>query len=260
MQPHESSRRFVIVLADWAAAARGDPHPKRALMDPLQEFWPWMRQLVRPYYRQSLNKPGGMTMVDFMEECKVRVMRWAKNNLHKLQQTDFTDVHLKWMIKAIARNTAVSMWRPTKGVRIDRLDSDFDEQQNQQDSPGGSRQITPEALRVDPEELENGSYPLLQEEFVKARQAMLSFFRSVRRKKKKMRQLLALLLYLGRRIGRVRQFPGYWFVFRILTFRGKHLPKYVRGFLQAHLPRVKYSTINSRLVYLRRAFENFCVQ
>jgi hypothetical protein len=85
------------------------------------------------------------------------------------------------------------------------------------------------------------------------------FNRSLRGKTS-MRQVLAWLLRLGRRLGRKKGFPAHWYVYRVLRRRGKHLPVYLRGFLKNHLPHLSYGVINSRLGYLRRAFIKFSVQ
>ncbi len=250
MSSSDFLRRYVQPLADWA---RDGPASKSTPWNnPLREFIPWARELIKPYYWGSLNQHGGMTMPQFVDDCIERVFLWAKANAPMLLQPHFTDVKLEWRIRRIAKNLRVDLRRDIKANRLESLDN----YSGQRWSRVPRLQATPVSLTILPGEAGFSNYPSLEDEFVLACEVMPRFNQRLR-SKKKMRQLLALLHRLGRRLGRRRGFPGYWYVWRVLRRKKGHLPAFARGYLQARLPQVEYKVINSRLGFLRRAFANF---
>lgn len=256
MSSLDSLRRYVQPLADWA---RDGPGNKSSLWnDPLRDFLPWARELIRRYYWESLNRRGGMTMPQFIDECFERVFVWAKRNVLTLQDPNFTDVELERLIRAMARNLRATLGRDIRSRRLESLDNFLDERWNRISHRESAPRPTPESLMTRPEEAGFSDYPNLEDEFILACEVMPLFNRRLR-SMKKMREVLALLHCLGRRVGRRKGFPGYWYVWRVLPrTKGKgHLPVFARSYLQKHLPQVEYKVINSRLGVLRRTFANF---
>ena len=254
MDSCDLGRRFVQQLLDWAAALPPARERKRALLHPANELWPWMHQLIDRCYRPSLDRLWGVTPAEFRHGCEHKIFIWAKAHPETLRRADFTDAKLGAFIKTTARNERVSIWRRMR--KLNSLESYWDGSSGSADEAGRTLRPLPEGLRVEPEDPFAAPAVRLQTEFWQARQLMPRFHRSLRGKKR-MRQLLALLLRLGRRLGKIKGFPAYWYVYRILRQRGKHLPVYLRGFLKHHLADLEYNVINSRLGFLRRAFLNF---
>lgn len=254
MSSLDSLRRYVQPLADWA---RDGPENK---CDPRTTYWdeflPWARKLIRHHYWESLNRRGGMTMPQFVDDCVERVLVWAKNNVPTLQQFHFMDVKLGRCIRRIAINRCISLGREVKLRRLESLDDYSEERWNRPSQRESAPRLTPVSLTTQPEETGFSDYPNLEDEFVLACEVMPRFNRRLR-SMKKMRQVLALLYCLGRRVGRRKGFPGYWYVWRVLLRRKGHLPVFARSYLQKHLPQVESKVINSRLVFLRRTFANF---
>ncbi len=247
-------RRYVQPLADWA---RDGPENKRDFRaPPWEEFLSWARKLIRPHYWESLNRRGGMTMPQFVDDCVERVLIWARNNAHTLQQRHFTDVKLRWCIRRIAINRRISLGREMQLHRLESLDDYSEERWGRPSYRESAPPPTPESLITRPVETGSSEFPNLEEEFILACEVMPRFNRRLR-PMKKMREMLALLHCLGRRIGRRKGFPGYWYVWRVLRRKKGHLPVFVRRYLQKHLPQVEYKVINSRLGFLRRDFANF---
>lgn len=254
MSASDFLRRYVQPLADWA---RDGPENKNAPCDnPLKDFISWARELIKPYYWGSLNRQGGMTMPQFVDEGVERVFIWAKKNMLALQEPQFTDAALEWRIRRIAKNLRIKLWRETKVSRLERLDAFIEEWQSRGLFRQSVLRSTPSSLITPPADMGFTKHPNLEDEFVLACEVMPRFNQRLR-SMKKMRQLLALLHCLGRRVGRRRGFPGYWYVWRVLRRKRGHLPAFVRGYLQTRLPQVEYKVINSRLGFLRRTFANF---
>lgn len=249
-----SLRRYVQPLADWARDGPGNKSSPGN--DPLRDFLPWARELIRQYYWESLNRRGGMTMPQFVDDGIERVFIWAKANVQMLLQPHFTDSKLEWRVRRIARNLRTDLGRDIKSRRLESLDDYSEERWNRPSQRESAPRLTPECLTTPPEETGFSDYPNLEEEFVLACAVMPRFNQRLRAMKK-MRELLALLHCLGRRVGRRKGFPGYWYVWRVLLRRKGHLPVFARSYLQKHLPQVESKVINSRLVFLRRAFANF---
>lgn len=250
-------RRYVVPLADWARDGPEQQARTRKVMDPLGEFLPWARALIAHYYWPSLDHPRGMTMAQFIDDCIERVFLWAKPNAGLLEQPDFSDSQLEARIRFIARNQRATLWREKHRLKkMERLDAYEEEWRNRKDYPNSGLRRTPEGLVTPPEILELEGFWDLEDEFKRACWVMPRFNRALRRNKR-MRELLAWLYRLGRRLGRRRHFPSYWYVWRILRRRHDHLPSYALGYLRAHLPHVPHKVINSRLGYLRRALATF---
>ena len=254
MDSCDSSRRFVRPLLDWAAAPPDAREARRALMNPANEFWPWLYGVIERCYRLSLDHFWGVTKAEFRDGCVQKIFAWAKENTAVLQRPDFTDAKLGAFVKTTACHERISIWRRMR--KLNSLNPYLDDSSGSPDQFEPMRRTTPSRLRVEPVDPFAPRYERLRAEFLHARRLMPLFHQSLRGKKR-MRQVLALLLRLGRRLGKTKGFPGYWYVYRILRQRGKHLPEYLRGFLKKRLSDLEYNVINSRLGYLRRAFTNF---
>jgi len=257
MDSPDLSRRFVQLLLDWATAPPESRDLKRGLMDPANEFWPWIYGLIEAYYRPSFNHFWGMVKAEFRDRCVAKVFAWVKAKVERLQPTDYTDHDLEASIRTIALHEQITAWRRMR--KLSSLDIYLDDAPGSGEATEPTRREVPAGLRVDPFDLFASPYERLHAEFRHARLVMPFFNRSLRGKTS-MRQVLAWLLCLGRRLGRKKGFPAHWYVYRVLRRRGKHLPVYLRGFLKNHLPHLSYGVINSRLGYLRRAFIKFSVQ
>ncbi len=256
MDSLDLSRRFVRLLLDWATAPPGARDCTRALMDPTNDFWPWIHGLIEAYYRPSFNHFWGVSKAEFRDRCIEKVFVWVKTKVEQLPQANYTDNDLEASIRTIAFHEQISTWRRMR--KLSSLDIYWDDASGSGEATGQIRQKLPAGLQVDPVEPFAAPYEQLQDEFRQARRVMPVFNRSLRGKIR-MRQVLAWLLRLGRRLGKQKGFPAYWYIYRVLRRRGKHLPAYVRGFLQNHLPHLDYNVINARLGYLRRAFIKFSV-
>ncbi len=254
MDSCDLSRRFVRHLLDWAAAPPDAHEVKRELMDPANEFWPWICRVIERCYRPSLDQFWGVTKAEFRDHCVHKVFEWAETKPALLAQTDFTDAKLGAFIKTTARNERVSIWRRMQ--KLNSLESYWDGSSGFSDEAELKLHAMPGSMRVEPAEPFAQKYERLRAEFQRARSVMPPFNRSLKGKKR-MRKVLALLLRLGRRKSRKRGFPAYWFAYRVLKQRGKHLPPYLRGFLRKRLSPLNPKAINSRLGYLRRAFGKF---
>jgi hypothetical protein len=259
METDASRRRYVRLLAGWAMAPPGDRQAIRALNDPLQGFHAWARSLVGRYYLPALNTLWGATPQEFIDECVQKIFLWAQKRRELLIQLDFTDSRLEGVIRKIARNHRETLRRRLERRRPQSLDSP---------SPKGSSanlidRLAMSATFESPGNGTPGGWALcrsgLQMEFAFARKIVPEFGRSLRGEIK-MRHLLGLLLRRGRRFSRAHLFPAYWYVLRLLKKRRTHLPKYLQKFLANSYPGVEYKVINTRLGYLRRAFESFCLQ
>ena len=254
MESCDLSRRFVQPLLDWAAATPDAREVKRGLMEPANPFWPWLHRLLDGGYRPSLNRLWGVTRAEFRDGCVHKIFAWARKNPEVLRRPDFTDAKLGAFIKTTAYHECVSLRRRMK--KINSINPYIDASSGDPDQPERRQFLMPDRLRIEPDDPFENWYERLCLEFQRARRLMPPFHRSLRGQKR-MRQLLAALLRLGRRLGKKNGFPGYWYVDRILRRRSKHLPVYLRGFLKRHLAHLEYNVINSRLGYLRRAFANF---
>jgi hypothetical protein len=223
-------------------------------MDPTNDFWPWIRGLIEPCYRSSLDQLWGVTKAEFRDRCIHKVFAWAKANPSRLRQADFTDAKLAKFIRTLARNEQISIWRRMR--KLTSLESHWDGTSGYADEAANTLRAMPASIRVEPADPFASRYEILHVEFLQARAVMPFFHRSLKGKKR-MRQVLALLLRLGRRLGKKKGFPAYWYLYRILRRKGKHLPDYLRGFLKNRFSHLEYKVINSRLGYLRRAFRKF---
>lgn len=254
MDSCDLSRRFVPLLLDWATALGDARAGRRELMNPANEFWPWLHGLIDRCYRPSLDHFWGVTPAEFRDGCVQKIFVWAKAHPAELQRPDFTDAKLGAFVRTLARNEGVSIWRRMR--KFNSINPYSDAASGPPAQAEHTQRTLPDNMRVEPADPFTLRYERLRAEFVQACRLVPRFNRSLRGQKK-MRQVLALLLYVGRRIGKKRGFPGYWYVYSILRRRGKHLPEYLRGFLIHRLPNVDYNVINSRLGYLRRAFAYF---
>ncbi len=249
------SRRFVQLLLDWAAAPPGAREVKRELMAPANEFWPWLCGIIEPCYHPSLDVLGGITEAEFRDHCVHKVFKWADTKPELLTQSYFTDARLAAFIRTLAHNEQISIWRRMR--KLNSLDDYTDDSPASSTDEERTQHVLPEPLRVDPVDPFAAADAPRAAEFSQARAVMPFFGRSLHGKKR-MRQLLALLLRLGRRIGKKKGFPAYWYVYRMLKRkRGKHLPDYLLGFLRKRLSPLNNKAINGRLACLRRAFTNF---
>ncbi len=254
MLSHTSAdRRFVEPLLQWAKISQDHRQVKRNLLNTNHEFWPWLRSRVRAYYCFYFGPP-----TEFVEECATRLMFWARANVAALEDPAFNDNSLEGVLRTIASHWRADLRRERRKRlrRLERLDRYAEEWDTRRGYLSVSLRAPPESLRVPPQEWNPAPYPRLEEEFSRAQLLLPSFGRALRGKSR-MRQLLAALLCLGRRLGKARNFPGHWFVFRLLSTRAKHLPKFVRSFLRKRFPALDYKVINARLGYLRRAFQRF---
>ncbi|MEK7727850.1 MAG: hypothetical protein AAB354_05510 [candidate division KSB1 bacterium] len=253
-------RRYVPLLVDWARDGPEERERIRAVMHPLGEFWPWVDKAIAPCYWPSLNRPRGMTMPQFIDECRERVFLWAKANKAEIAQLEFGDDNLRAVIWTIARNTCIEIWRELKRARWESLDDYLESRShNPQEESAGPRR-TPENLQTPPEESALLGKLALEEETRGVTEMMPRFNRSLR-PMKKLRELMAALYRLGRREGQREKISAHWFVWRLLRRpKGTQLPQYIRDDLRARWPEVKYAVINARLRCVRRALTNFLLK
>jgi len=253
-------RRYVTPLVDWARDGPEERERIRAVMHPLGEFWPWVDEVIAPCYWPGLNHSRGLTMPQFVDECRERVFLWAKANLPEMLLPEFSDENLKALILTIACNTRAEIWRELKRAHLESINDYLESRpRDPQDESIGSRR-TPESLTVPPEEFGLRGDFELEEDFALAGGLMPWFNRSLR-EMKKMRELLAALYRMGRREGKRENFSAHWFVWRLLRKQKRtQLPRYIRDDLRARWPEVKYGVINARLRCLRRALTNFLLK
>ncbi len=259
METDDVRRRYVCQLVDWALAPPGNRAAKRALNHPLQEFHARARKLAGQYYFQSLDTLWGASRVEFVDECIEKVFEWVKKNTDQLMQTDFTDDRLEGYIRKTARNLRVDLRRKIERARLQSIDTPAGRDSAANMPEHDATDSTFEGLGDEPRGRWFLRNPDLQMEFARAQKIIPAFGQSLRGEIK-MRQMLSLLLRLGRKYRNKRLLPAYWFVLRILKKRRSHLPKFLRDILQESFPDATYLVINTRLGYLRRAFETFCVQ
>ena len=254
MLSHTSNdRRFVEPLLQWAKISQDHRQFKRELLNSNHEFWPWLRSRVQAYYCFYFGPPA-----EFFEECESRLFFWARANVTALEDPAFNDGALEGVARKIARNLR-SDWRRQRRKRLrrlERLDRYSEEWEIGRGYSSMGLSVQPASLQVPPQEWDLVPYPFLEEEFARAQLLLPDFCRALRGKKR-MRQLLAALLRLGRSVGKARNFPGHWLVYRVLATRAKHLPKFVRSYLRKRFASLDYKVINARLGYLRRAFRRF---
>lgn len=250
-------RHYVTPLVDWARDGPESSERIRAVLHPAGALWPWLRGVIAPCYWRSLDQPRGLTLPQFIDECRERVFIWAKEHVAEMSRPEFSDKNLKAVLRTIAHNLRTDVWREIKRHRWERLDDYFENPQHETHEQRSVPRRLPKELTVPPEEFELHRYLALADDFNLACRVMPRFHRSLR-KMKKMRAVLAYLLRLGRKKGRLERVPAHWFVWRLLRKKKKtQLPRYIRAYLRARLPEVRYEVINARLGYLRRALTYF---
>ena len=251
MEIDDCSDKYVCLLADWAEAPPEDQSATRRLMDPLQaELWEWMRSLIVPHYDPGLAKLTGDTCFDFTNECELRVMKWAKSHAYRLREKDFSDGSLTALIHTIARNYCISLYRAKAKKKFDDLD-DWLEPPSEE-----SFHDTPPELTREQNHFMLDRHPALDRQFERTREIMRAFGCALKGRMKS-RQMLAAILQYCRELEGLLAFPSHWLAFHFLKLRKKHVPEELREHLRAAFPGLDYATINSRLVYLRRCFEDF---
>jgi hypothetical protein len=254
MTTSHSDRCYVEPLLSWAQASQSDQKVKREFLDPRHAFWPWLKSRVQSYYSVYYGPP-----VEFREECSMRLLLWAQNHVPDLALPEFTDGRLEAVLRTIAANLRKDTIRQRKLRRLESLDRMMEEWENRRGYFGASARLLPAGLYTPALQGREGEWlsPLLHEEFEHARYLIAHFGRWLRGRRK-MRQLLAALLHLGRRLERRENAASPWFAYHVLILpEHRHLPDFAVDFLRRWFDPLPYDSVNARLRCLRAAFQRF---
>ncbi len=260
MNPNLPLRRYVTPLVDWARDGPEERERIRAVMHPLGEFFRWVDGVIAPLYWRSLNHARGMTMPQFIDECRERLFLWAKENAAEMSQPEFDDGRLRKVLATIARNTRILIWREVKRARLERLDDYFENRRPGMPDDHSHPPRTPKSLQT-PSAEDEVMEKIARAEEAQAVAALLARFSRSLRAMRIMRELLARLYRLGRSEGKREKLSAHWFVWRLLRRpKGTQLPRYIREDLRARWPEVEYDVINARVRCLRAAWKNFLLK
>jgi hypothetical protein len=240
-------QRYVLLLAEWANAVEGDPGPRRALMDPEQEFWCWVSKLIEKRYYSSFNRSFGWSRADFIQDCIYKLLKWAKQNSDQLVEPDFSHRRLAALIRVFARNHAISLKR-SQGKRYYAECSGFSEEKEMPQVQGMPEQLQYHS-RLD-------EYLELEQRLRRVKRGMIAFGRSIRNMHKMLQTHVAVLCYCHR-LGMSVGLPRHWLAYKMLSARNRHLPEDLREFLRRRFSNDSYNAINSRIGYLKRALHLF---
>jgi hypothetical protein len=249
MESQKASRRHVDILAKWAAAP-AERASLRGLSDPAGKgLCDWIAQLARPYYDPRYDAACG-DVEDFIEECRLTLLRQARSEPQRLFDPDFSDERLERIIRWIAKCRRDDLRRRLQlGRQFTRIDESHEEDDEHRRSP-------PPVPWVEQDHWSFDLYPVREDEHRQARNIVSAYARSIRGQKKQ-RQVLAFFLRYAQQLGKEADCSRHWLVLHILALRRLHLSEDVRLALQQAFPNLQYTVINARIGQLRRSFHAF---
>ena len=240
----QNSSQMVQLLREWVTATPDDRAPIRALNDPVENaFENWVRELVEPLYYNSLNQIGGEELEDFVEECKIGLLRWTQRHRGRMHSVEITGARLERVVKAIARQRRISIWRRLRRRQVQAIGDHID---------GCEDEVHANLLETQNHELLD-QFPMLERDFKRADTVVSEFFESIRGQVK-MRQVLAIVVKYCQLWSEATGRPRNWIVFHLLMQRRAHLPEELRLWLRERFGPLDYSAINARIGHIRRSF------